>query len=269
MEFTMNPYLPFTKGWKPHSSESRLFIQKALPQTSMFDDVKPADSADLSWQNADMDQEALGSCTANAVAQGIGNCLIRVGKPFLYVSRLYLYYIARDWAGEVRFDAGSQVSTVLEVAARGVPLEEYWKYDITRFTEMPDTAAFMRAQASQAVLGIDYVEFGDVADPVDLIRRANSAGYTVQFGSMVTTDYTDKEPTEIIHLNSKATDVGGHAQSACGFSDAEEFVLVKGSWGRYGDRKCPVGCARFGYDYVRARFRDMCVIVNPPRNLAA
>jgi hypothetical protein len=253
-------------GWKPHTAQSRKLICRATPAAGIFDNVTPGKSSDLTWQTKVLDQGPLGSCTAQAVAQGIWNAQARTGGMQLLPSRLFLYYLARARAGEQSIDAGSQVSTVFDVAAdAGVPAENFWGYDVAQFAEMPDTMAFQKAYDAQGVIGVDYIEFGDVADPVDLIRRANSAGYTVQFGSDVTTDYADQEPTEIIHLNPKAAVVGGHAQTVCGYDDDREYVLVMGSWGDYSDPVCPPGVTRWGYDFVRAKFSDLCVALKAPR----
>lgn len=259
-------------GWKEHTPETRARIFKASRETTIFDGVEPAPSSDLTWQNCLLDQQALGSCTAQAVAQGVFNAQVREGVPVaqaIVIARLFAYYGGRAKAGEEAIDAGSQVSTVFDAAAVvGVPAERFWSYDITKFAEMPDTEAFRQAHAARMALGVHYVEFGDVSAPVTLLRRALTAGYTMQFGSQITEDYASGPPREIIHERGLPR-VGGHAQSVCGHDDIEEFFIVVGSWGDYRDPNLvclnPAGCTRWGYDYVARHFRDLCCVLRAPR----
>jgi len=259
-------------GWKPHTDETRGRIFKAnRAASSIFDDVEPAPSSDLTAQNCLLDQLTIGSCTAQADAQGLFNAQVRAGVPAdqaILASRLFAYYAGRAKAGEEAIDAGSQVSTVLDACATlGVPAEKFWPYDVTRFATMPGTEVFRQANSAKMTLGVDYVEFGDVSDPVTLIRKALTAGYTVQFGSQVTADYVDAPPENVIRERGLSS-LGGHAQSACGHRDDEEFLIVSGSWGDYRDPNLtcanPAGCTRWGYDYVDRHFRDLCCVLKAP-----
>jgi hypothetical protein len=259
-------------GWKPHTAQTRGRIFRAVRSaTGVFDGVTPAPSSDLTLQNCLLDQLRLGSCTAQAAAQALFNAQVRAGTPLdqsILISRLFAYYVGRAKAGEEAVDAGSQVSTVLDaLAATGAPAERYWPYDVEKFAAMPDTEAFRQANAARMTLGVQYVEFGDVPDPVTLIRRALTAGYTVQFGSQVTADYAGGPPTSVIR-DRKLPSAGGHAQSICGHSDDEESLTVVGSWGDYRDPNLacanPAGCTRWGYDYASAYFQDLCCVLKAP-----
>jgi hypothetical protein len=259
-------------GWKPHTEASRSRIFKAnRSATGVFDEVTPAPSSDLTAQNCLLDQLVLGSCTGQAVSQGLFNAQVRAGVPHdrvILPSRLFAYYAGRAKAGEEAIDAGSQVSTVLDaVAALGIPAERFWPYDVVRFATMPDTEAFRQAHAARMSLGVDYVEFGDVSDPVTLIRKALTAGYTVQFGSQITSDYADGPPAEVIRERDQSS-LGGHAQSVCGHDDDGEFFVVVGSWGDWRDPNLaclnPAGCTRWGYDYADRHFRDLCCVLKAP-----
>jgi hypothetical protein len=259
-------------GWKPHTTQTRGRILKACSGASgIFDGVSPAPSSDLTSQNCLLDQLDLGSCTAQADAQGLFNAQVREGVPpdqAILVSRLFAYYAGRAKAGEEATDAGSQVSTVYDaLAALGAPAERFWPYDVSKFAAMPDTEAFRQASAGKMTLGVAYVEFGDVPDPVTLIRRALTAGYTVQFGSPVTADYANGPPTDVIHDRGLPS-VGGHAQSVCGHDDDDQSLIVVGSWGDWRDPNLvcrnPAGCTRWGYDYATAYFQDLCCVLKAP-----
>jgi hypothetical protein len=259
-------------GWKPHTHHTSGLIFKAnRSATGIFDGVSPAPSSDLTLQNCLLDQLRIGSCTAQAAAQALFNAQVRAGIPLdqaILISRLFAYYVGRAKAGEEATDSGSQVSTVLDaIAATGAPAERSWPYDVDKFAVMPDTEAFRQANAARMKLDLDYVEFGDVSDPVSLIRRALTAGYTVQFGSQVTGDYTGGPPSSVIRSRGLSS-TGGHAQSVCGHSDAGEYLVVVGSWGDYRDPNLtcrnPAGCTRWGYDYAAAYFQDLCCVLRAP-----
>jgi hypothetical protein len=259
-------------GWKPHTAQTRRRIFRAdTAATGDYDDVSPAPSSDLTWQNCLLDQLRLGSCTGQSASQGLFNSQVRAGTPLdqaILISRLFAYYVGRAKAGEEATDAGSQVSTVLDaLAVVGAPAERFWPYDVDKFAVMPDTEAFRQANAARMKLDLHYVEFGDASDPVTLIRRALTAGYTVQFGSQVTADYAGGPPTSVIR-DRKLPSAGGHAQSICGHSDDEESLTVVGSWGDYRDPNLacanPAGCTRWGYDYASAYFQDLCCVLKAP-----
>lgn len=259
-------------GWKPHTAESRGRIFKAVRSaTRIFDAVKPSPSSDLTAGNYLLDQLNLGSCTAQACAQGLFNAQVRAGVPAdqaVKISRLFAYYEGRAKAGEEATDAGSQVSTVLDaLAVTGAPAERFWPYVVARFADMPDTEAFRQANAAKMTLEVEYAEFGDVSDPVTLLRRALTVGYTIQFGSQVTADYASGPPTDVIR-DRRLPSVGGHAQSVCGHDDNGEFFIVVGSWGDYRDPNLscqnPAGCTRWGYDYADAYFQDLCCVLRAP-----
>lgn len=253
-------------GWKPHTASTRKALKCAKPM-----DIKGAGSRPRKWSLyylcCLLDQLALGSCTAQAVCQVIRMACVSAGitDPVL-ISRLWAYYYARMRAGEQAIDAGSQVGTVFDVLADGGCAPEWaWEYDITRFAEAPDTMAARLAYDSIGSVGVDYSEITSYGNTMlDDIRLAVSTGHGVAFGSVVTTDYADG-PTGIIHVNPKATKVGGHAQTIIGYDDDLEYVEVMGSWGDFGEPGQQPGVARFGYDYVRAEFSDLWIVNKAPK----
>lgn len=262
----MNPGLVHL-GWKPHTAESRARIRFASqPPVKRAVGARPRKFS-LRYLCTLLDQLALGSCTAQAAAQVIRMACAAAGisDPVL-ISRLAAYYLARVRAGEQAIDAGSQVGTVFDVLADGGCAPEWsWAYDITRFDQMPDTNAFRLAYDFRGTVGVEYSEVpGEGTDAViDNICDALLSARGVAFGSIVTADYTDG-PTGIIHVNPKATIVGGHAQTIIGYNDDQEYVEVLGSWGNFGEPGQEPGVSRFGYDYVKAEFSDLWVVNKAP-----
>jgi len=257
-------------GWKPHTAESRLRIKLAsAPPVKRAVGSRPRRFS-LYYLCVLLDQLALGSCTAQAAAQVIRMACAAAGitDPVL-IARLWAYYLARARFGEESIDAGSQVGTVFDVLADGGCAPEWaWGYDITRFDQMPDTKAFQLAYDSRGTIGLEYSEVTGVSDElIDNICDALLSVRGVAFGSAVNTDYTDG-PKEIIHVNPRATVVGGHAQTIIGYDDDAEYVEVLGSWGDFGEPGQEPGVSRFGYDYVKAEFSDLWIVNKAPNILA-
>jgi hypothetical protein len=252
-------------GWKPHTVNSRKAMKFAKPMAIKAAGTIPKKTS-LYHLCCLLDQLALGSCTAQAACQTIRMACVAAGitNPVL-ISRLCAYFLARVRAGEQSIDAGSQVGTVFDVLADGGCFPEWaWNYDITRFAEMPDTRALQMGHDSRATIGLDYAEITSYGNTMlDDIRTAVSTGHSVAFGSQVTTDYSDG-PVGIIHVNPRATVVGGHAQTIIGYDDDSEYVEVMGSWGDFGEPGQNPGVSRFGYDYVRAEFSDLWIVNKAP-----
>jgi hypothetical protein len=253
-------------GWKPHTSESRKAMKFAKPMTVPKRATRRPRKFSLYYLCVLLDQLALGSCTAQAAAQVIRMACVAAGitDPVL-ISRLCAYYLARVRAGEQGIDAGSQVGTIFDVLADGGCFPEWaWAYDITRFAEMPDTRALQMGHDSRATIGLDYSEVtGRGDDLIENVLDTVADIHGVAFGSMVNTDYADG-PTGIIHVNPKATVVGGHAQTIIGYDEDEEYVEVIGSWEMFGESGQVPGVARFGFDYVKAEFSDLWIVNKVP-----
>ena len=252
-------------GWKPHTEASRLALKNARPAPAKRTTRRPRKFS-LYHLCVILDQLALGSCTAQAAAQVIRMACAAAGvaDPVL-ISRLLAYFMARVRAGEQEIDAGSQVGTVFDVLADGGCWPEWaWKYDITRFATMPDTMAINLGYDSRGTIGLDYSEVTGYGDElIENILDTVADIHGIAFGSEVNTDYADG-PTGIIHVNPTATVVGGHAQTIIGYDEDQEYVEVLGSWDTFGEPGQLPGVARFGFDYVKAKFSDLWIVNRAP-----
>lgn len=256
-------------GWNKPTDESKKFLKRVKSGASLLEGIVPAPSTDLSYSTCFLNQLSLGSCTAQAVAQA-ERCTLRMAgaKDPPLISRLALYLWARAQEGNIDKDAGSYVGTVFEVlAGLGCPTEELWPYDISKFTVPPPTEIYRNAYDFRGAAGVNYhalAPFGDAL--LRDIKKALTANYVVAFGSRVTADFCDFMPNGVIPpIRFSDTIAGGHAQVVVGYDDAKEAVLVKNSWGDWGDHNCPEGCAWFHYDYVRQEFDDAYIITLSPR----
>ncbi|MCB1177402.1 MAG: C1 family peptidase, partial [Leptospiraceae bacterium] len=124
------------------------------------------------------DQGQIGSCTANAVA-GAYEYLVKRHKGIddYDVSRLFIYYNAREIDGNVDEDAGCVIASAIEsLSEKGACSEETWPYEPDRFTEEPPEDAYEEAA--------DFVVEDVMAVPVDLDawKHALAEGNPIIFG---------------------------------------------------------------------------------------
>ena len=138
------------------------------------------------WCSPIENQDALGSCTANA---GVGLVEYYERRAFdrhIDASRLFLYKGTRNllhWTG----DTGAFLRTTMAAMVLfGVPPEEYWPYVIAEFDKEPSSFCYAFAQNYQA---IQYFRLDPPDTPVDLLlRRIKSllaAGLPSMFGFTV------------------------------------------------------------------------------------
>jgi hypothetical protein len=259
----------FSLGWNVPTQKTKSRLLNAKLGDSLLRDVIPAPSTNLFKLTTNLNQLSLGSCTAQAVAQAERCTLVASGveNPSV-ISRLALYLWGRALAGNISRDAGSEVGTIFEVlAVMGCPVEELWPYDISKFTIGPPTEIYRNGYDFRGAININYHTLAAGGDPLLTdIKKALTAGFVVAFGSRVTEDFCSRTPNGVIPaISAVDTIAGGHAQVVVGHDDAKKAVLVKNSWGTFGDPNCPSGCAEFSYDYVRQEFNDAHFVALSPR----
>ncbi len=221
-------------GWKP-----------SLPD---FHDV-PADVTGIRVQEEvdprdDMpdiyDQGQLGSCTANAIAAAVQYDKILDGEATEddVPSRLFIYYMERQREGSISTDAGAFGRDGFKTLRKiGAPDEDFWPYDIERFTEKPDDEAF--EEAGQFQIG-HYVHPG-LGSKVSLLERREaferilSNRQTIAFGFTVYESFEGEQNaiTGVMPMPAEGEAVfGGHEVLMVGFlSEYPEHVLCRNSWG--------------------------------------
>ena len=240
-----------TLGWHPDIPDVRdrsLANQKvvALPNTT----AKTNEGADasvqalkprhenLKWCSPVEDQGSLGSCTAQAVVSLLEFMQGRAGQSHTDGSRLFVYKVTRKllgWTG----DTGAYIRTAMKaVVAFGVPPEEYWPYDISRYEEEPSAFLYSFAQNYQA---LEYTRIDSPGHlPTDVlcdVKRVLATGLGVVFGFSVYSSISNAPdipfPTERDNL------LGGHAVMAVGYDDNHVLpdgsscpsLIIRNSWG--------------------------------------
>lgn len=169
------------------------------------------------------------SCTANAIASGLGEYLqITKTGTFTPLSRLFLYYQERAMEGTIDQDAGAQIRDGMQVFQQmGVCPETDDPYDVSKFTLAPSEqavtdAAQHKISAYHRVTGIDGVQ------------TALSQGSPVVTGIQVYESFESDmvASTGIVPApESGEQGLGGHAVLIVGYDTPKQWFIVRNSWG--------------------------------------
>ncbi len=199
------------------------------------------------WCSPIEDQKRLGSCTAHA---GIGLVEYFERRAFgkhIDASRLFLYKVTRNylkWTG----DTGAFLrSTAAALTLFGVPPEEYYPYDPTKFDQEPSAFLYAFAQNYQA---ISYYRLDPSGTPKDKllndIKTYLSNGLPAMFGFTVYDSIAQANSNggKISYPASGEKVLGGHAVDAVGYDDTIKIkntnaggvettgaLLIRNSWG--------------------------------------
>ena len=100
-----------------------------------------------------VDQGHLGSCTANAIVSGLREYLLKQsGRPFIPLSRLFLYYHEREIKGDIQDDKGAILRDGMAVLEKiGVCPERY-----------PYSEDFRDKPSSKVRMMLDFIGLGNI-----------------------------------------------------------------------------------------------------------
>ena len=176
------------------------------------------------------DQGQLGSCTANAIAGAVQfDRLKQKFVPDFIPSRLFIYYNERVIEHSVASDSGAQIRDgIKSIAAQGDCPETEWPYDIAKFKIRPDPHCYNLALKYRAVL------YQRVAQSLSQLKTCLASGYPFMFGFTV---YESFEGADVAASGHAAMPkpgesvVGGHAVCCVGYDDANQWFIVRNSWG--------------------------------------
>ncbi|WP_409345487.1 C1 family peptidase [Paenibacillus sp. MBLB4367] len=189
-----------------------------------------------------VDQEELGSCTANAIVSGLREYMemrsLAESGDFRRLSRLFLYWHERRLEGTINQDAGATIRSGMKVLHTiGVCPEDDYPYDISRFREQPS----VKAEEEAAAYRIDgYRRIIGLAG----LKAALAEGKPAVVGFLVYESFESERTARTGKL--KMPDVlreqvlGGHAVLAVGYRDGlmgSGAVIIRNSWGPdWGDK---------------------------------
>lgn len=179
-----------------------------------------------------VDQEQLGSCTANATAAAFEYDAMLDGNFTGPLSRLWIYYQERALEGALGDgDAGARGSDAYRVAAEvGLPPEVYWPYDIHTFEGPPP------ARAGEPENHYRLTKpYGTPPLTKHAFKQVLSNQQTISFGFTVYESFETSSVARSGIVPMPGPDekiLGGHAVLAVGYlRSAPEHVLVRNSWG--------------------------------------
>ena len=216
------PKLPNKYQWLPDLPDFRDFKYSLVPI------VVPHKADVLPVCSPVEDQSTLGSCTGNALVGGM-ECLENIQKkPFVDLSRLFIYYNERAIEGSISQDSGASIRDgIKSLAAQGVCTESLWPYNIAKFKNKPTPACYTEALSRKISL---YMRLSTLAD----MKNCIAAGFPFVFGFSVYTSFESAQvaKTGIVNLPVVGEKLlGGHAVLAVGYDDASNRFLVRNSWG--------------------------------------
>ena len=225
----MNKRFGWIKQEPDHRDKEIKFAIRELPKS---DDLRPQCPPVV-------DQENLGSCTANAIAGAYAFEHLKQGEGEFNPSRLFIYYNERVIEHTIKQDAGAIIRDGFKVIhKKGVCSEESWPYVISKFDVKPSKQCFSEALKNQA---IQYMAVQQT--PLQL-KSCLADGYPFVFGFMVYSNFMNIGANGIMPMPAGAVE-GGHAVMCVGYN--ETHYIIRNSWGsKWGDK----GYFYMPYEYM-------------------
>ena len=238
-------------GWDIHETiteeEQTKFPMKMMSYHANLSAVKEIDLSPLFPEV--YDQEALGSCTANAILGAYEYTMKKENEPYVQMSRLGLYYMEREkeHPNDMSTDTGAQIKTGVNITHNsGVGLEVLWPYDISKFAEKPPDTFYDDLQYHKSV------KIERIKRETKDIDQCLLDGCPVIFGFLV---YSSFETPQVAQTGmvpipdpSKEELLGGHAVCIVGLvkKNGKDYYKVRNSWSTsWGDQ---------GHFYVEKAF---------------
>jgi hypothetical protein len=227
-------------GYRPEAQSSK------DPKYSAHDRSDPCPSAiDLRpYMTPVENQGNSNSCTANAMAGAYEYLANRLNGQSEDVSRLFIYYNARQIDGTTDQDEGTYLKNCVQVLRKyGACSEKTWSFNIDQILEQPPKSAYREAAQFR-------VEAASRVD-VDLhtMRSCLADGYPFAFGLQLFASFQKAGSNGLVPMPDPDREKhdGGHAMLCVGYSDPDQVFIVRNSWGEgWGDR----GYCYIPYDYM-------------------
>ena len=234
-----------THGWNPDLPDHRDH-QYSAPN-HLLATLPPSLSLESGCPKV-YDQQALGSCTSNAIAAAIEFDRLKEKLPDWTPSRLFIYYNERVIEKTVKSDSGAQIRDgIKSVNTKGACREATWPYEIKKFAQTPPPAAFTEGAQHTAVT------YQQVTQTLTQLKGCLVSGYPVVFGFTVYESFESDEvaQTGIVNLpTSQEKVLGGHAVLLVGYNDTTQRFRVRNSWGVDWGQK---GYFEMPYAYVTSK----------------
>jgi hypothetical protein len=184
------------------------------------------------------------SCTANAMAGAYEYLTNRILGQSADVSRLFIYYNARELDGDCSQDQGTYLKSCVKVLRKhGACSENTWSFNLDQILEQPPKKAYKEA-ANFRVEDAARVE-------IDLytMQSCLAEGYPFAFGLQLFSSFQQAGSTGLVPMPDPDNEKhdGGHAMLCVGYSDVDQVFIVRNSWGAdWGEE----GYCYISYDYM-------------------
>lgn len=207
------------------------FLAKAPPKVVDGD-------VDLSGYATDTNQWSLSACAGNATADSVeildaieeeddAKLDGRSPVPTPQLSRLFVYNMAREAAGEIAKDEGTYIRYCFNVLSTfGICEENVWPYELLKVFTSPTIKAQRRALGHK-IHGFYRIK-SDEDQRLDDIVAALRARHPVVFGTLIDSAFQANSGSTVIDRPGAVT-VGGHAMIVVGYVGG--LFKVKNSWG--------------------------------------
>lgn len=238
-------------GWRrdlPHFEDKKYFFHRELIEMEAL-----PKQVDLRSQMSPIeDQRQLGSCVAHATCGALEFLELKElqdPKPgveefdsqFERISRLFVYYNARNLDGDPTVDGGTQLRSAIQVIkSQGICRETLWPYDVSKVFDMPVKSAYDEAVSHQ-VLQSYSINHRSLSEMQSCLAK----GYPFILGISVYDSFMSQSVAEsgmIPMPKSGETLQGGHALCCVGYDMDKRVFIIRNSWSEsWGDK---------GYCYI-------------------
>jgi C1A family cysteine protease len=176
------------------------------------------------------DQGQLASSTVNAVAAALEFDQIKQQLAQIFMpSRLFIYYNVRNIQGTIDADNGSMIRDALKsISEFGAPPEDIWPYNTSSLTYTPPAISYQAALQHKPVL------YQSIPRDLYQMKGCLATGYPFIFGFSVYESFESQQVAQEGHIPMPQHGeqlIGGHAVLAVGYDDANQWFIVRNSWG--------------------------------------
>lgn len=213
-------------------------IEKPL-QENYEPNIIPKNSVDLRDLFTDVkDQGKLGTCSVFSLVSIYEYILRKTNREHDLSERFVYYNILNDTG--CMDDTGSSLYDVVEsITKYGTCLEEYCKYDITKYQVEPSADAYINAETHKIKTAknvkVNHKDF----------TSALSEGYPIAISLKIYNSFGENKKGFVYRPTDeeiKENKYGNHAMVICGYSTDDKVYIVRNSWGKeFGDE---------GYCYI-------------------
>ena len=184
------------------------------------------------------------SCTANAMAGAYEYLTNRLLGQSEDVSRLFIYYNAREFDGDSSQDQGTYLKSCVKVLRKyGACSEKTWSFNLEQILEQPPKKAYAEAT------NFRVEDAARVEVDLHAMKSCLAEGYPFAFGLQLFESFQQAGSGGLVPMPDPDREKhnGGHAMLCVGYSDPDQVFIVRNSWGDdWGEQ----GYCYIPYDYM-------------------